>query len=100
MYWLPKFHKTPIGVRFIIASKNCSAKPLSDVISKIFKMLFQHIENFHNKRTFYSIYKKFWIVKNSFPIIEKLNIINTKKELKEFPPMILAFCITQYPIIY
>ena len=36
MYWLNKFHKTPIGARFIIASKNCSSKPLSGMISKIF----------------------------------------------------------------
>ena len=27
MYWLPKMHKTSIGARFIIASKNCSTKP-------------------------------------------------------------------------
>ena len=33
MYWLPKLHKTPpIGTRFIAASKNCSTKPLSDMI--------------------------------------------------------------------
>ena len=57
IYWLPKLHKTSIGAKFIIASKNCSTKPLSGVISKIFKMLFKHVENFHNnnfnKSTFY-----------------------------------------------
>ena len=36
MYCFPKLHKTPIGDRFIIASKNCGTKPLSSVISKIF----------------------------------------------------------------
>ena len=49
MYRLPKLHKTTIGVRLIIASKNCSAKVLSGVISKILKMLFKDVENFHNK---------------------------------------------------
>ena len=57
IYWLPKLHKTSIGAKFIIASKNCSTKPLSGVISKIFKMIFKHVENFHNnnfnKSTFY-----------------------------------------------
>ena len=55
MYWLPKLHKTPIGARCIIASKNCSTKPLSSVISKIFKILFRHAENFHKKSRFYSV---------------------------------------------
>ena len=36
MYWLLTMLKTPIGKRFIVASKNCSSKPLSDVTSKLF----------------------------------------------------------------
>ena len=82
MYWLSKLHKAPIGARFIIASKNYSTKPLSGVISKIFKILFKHVENLHNKTTFYSSYKKFWVAENYFPITEKLNIINTRKRTK------------------
>ena len=54
MYWLSKLHKTPIGARFIIVPENCSTKPLAGVISKLFKKLFKHVENFHNKNTFYS----------------------------------------------
>ena len=37
MYWTPKIHKTPIGARFIIASKLASLKPLAKVITFIFK---------------------------------------------------------------
>ena len=37
MYWLPKMHKNPVGFRFIIASKNCSTKPLTKVVSKYFQ---------------------------------------------------------------
>ena len=40
MFWLPKMHKTPIGERFIITLKNCSTKPLSDMISKVFNVIF------------------------------------------------------------
>ena len=83
MYWLPKLHKTAIVARFIIAAKNCSPKPLSGVTPKIFKMRFKHVENFHNKTTFCSSHKKFWVVENSFPIIEKLNITNTRKRAKK-----------------
>ena len=42
-------HRTPNGARFIIAFKNCGTKSLSGLISKVFKMLFKHVENFHNK---------------------------------------------------
>ena len=45
-------------------------------------MLCKHIENFDDKNTFYSSYKKFWVVQNSFPIIEKLNTINTRNRAK------------------
>ena len=49
MYCLPKMHNTPIGARVIDASMNCSTKPLSNVISKVFKMTFNHVESFHRK---------------------------------------------------
>ena len=41
MYWMPKKHKTPTGARFIVASSNCSTKPLSKVISSVFKLIKQ-----------------------------------------------------------
>ena len=40
MYWLSKLDKTLLGARFIEASKNCNTKPLSDTISKTFKIFF------------------------------------------------------------
>ena len=43
----------------------------------MFKMLFRQVENFQNKSTFYSSSGEF------FPIIEKLNIINTRKRAKK-----------------
>ena len=82
MYWLPKMHKTPVGARFIGASYYCSTNPLSDTISKIFIMVFNTAESFHNKSLFYSGCKKFWVVQNYFPIGTKLNKIKVKKKAK------------------
>ena len=82
MYWLPKMHKTPVGARFIVASYYCITNPLSDTISKIFIMVFNTVENFHNKSSVYSGCKKFWVVQNYFPIGTKLNKINFKKKAK------------------
>ena len=44
MYWLPKIHKTLVGVRFIVVSYYCITNPLSDKISK---MIFNTVESFH-----------------------------------------------------
>ena len=82
MHWLPKIHKTPSGARFILVSYYCSTNPLSDIISKIFKMVFNTPESFHNKSFFYSCCKIFWAVQNYFPIGTKLNKINVKKKAK------------------
>ena len=82
MYWLPKMHKTPIGTRFIIASKNCSTKPLSGIISNAFKLIFDSVNSFHNKNRYYSNLNKFWVVQNSLPIIKKLDKINLKNNAK------------------
>ena len=93
MYCLTKLYKTTIRARLYIASKICITEPLSGVTSKIFKILFKHAENFRNKSTLYSSYKRFWVVENSFLIIEKLNIINSRKRAKNLSPIILALCI-------
>ena len=64
MYLLPKMHKTPVTAKLIVASKNFSTKPLSDVISKVFKIIFNHVESFHIKSLFYTGFKTFWFVEN------------------------------------
>ena len=82
IYWMPKMHKNPSGARFIVASSKCSTKPLSKTISYIFKLIFEQIQNFNLKSKFYSNINCFWVVKNSFPVIEKLNKINKRKGAK------------------
>ena len=84
------------SARSIVALKNCSTDTLSDAISKVFKMIFNHIQSFHGKNLFYIFFKKFWVVENSLPIVTKLNEISTKKQDKS----ILTFdFITLYTTI-
>ena len=47
IYCLPKIHKTPIGNRLIIGSKEYNNKPLTQTIYNIFKMHFAHFNDFH-----------------------------------------------------
>ena len=86
MYWLPKMHKTPVGNRFIIASKFCSTKPLSRNLSTIFKLLYNQIQNYNTKEKYLSNYNMFWVLDNIDPIINKLEKIRQCPSL----PLILA----------
>ena len=83
MYWMPKMHKNPVDARFIVASTKCKTKPLAKAVSKVFKLIFMQIRNFHHKSTFYSKYNKFWVVENSSSVINKLSNINSRKRAKE-----------------
>ena len=82
MYWMPKLHKNPIGARFIIASKTSCNKPLSKIITIVFKMIYNQIENFHNKSKFCTNFDLFWVIQNSNPIIDILDKINKKSTAK------------------
>ena len=52
-------------------------------MSNAFKLIFTQIENFHKKSKFYKNYNRFLPVNNSRPLIEKLEVINTRKKAKE-----------------
>ena len=82
IYWIPKMHKSPVGQRFIIASKLCTTKKLSRDVSKVFKLLFQQTRSFHDKSHFYFNYNKFWVVENSTPILDKIHRTNAKRNAK------------------
>ena len=97
MYWIPKMHKNPVGARFIVASKTCSTKPLTEVISNVFKMLYKHVEGFNNKSHFYSSFKKFWVVQNSFPIIKQLDSVNAKNNAKRISTFDFSTLYTTIP---
>ena len=82
MYWITKLYKNSLGTPFIIASKNCSWKPLSKAVSNVFKLIYSQIENFHQKSKVLSNHNKFWVLQNVDPVIENINIINRKKKAK------------------
>ena len=97
MYWTPKMHKTPVGARFIIASKLCSTKPISKAVSNIFKLVFNQTENFHTKAKYLSNYNKFWVLQNVDPVIDKLNQINRKKNAKNISTYDFSTLYTKLP---
>ena len=94
---MPKMHYSPCRKRFIIASPHCSTKPLSKIVSKIFKHIFNQIHNYHDKCTFYKNYNKFWVIQNSFPVLKKLDEINLKKKAREISTFDFSTVYTKLP---
>ena len=97
MYWTPKMHYNPSRARFIVSSAKCSTKPISRVISNAFKLIFNQIQNFHDKSKFYKNYNRFWVINNSKPLIEKLEVINTRKKAKDISTFDFSTLYTKLP---
>ena len=97
MYWLPKMHYSPPRCRFIVASSSCSTKPLSRTASSIYKHIFNQVRNFHRKSTFYKNYNRFWVIENSFPVIEKLRKLNERKRARDISTYDFSTLYTKLP---
>ena len=97
MYWLPKMHYSPPRCRFIVASSYCSTKPLSRTASSIYKHIFNQVRNFHRKSTFYKNYNRFWVIENSFPVIEKLRKLNERKRARDISTYDFSTLYTKLP---
>ena len=97
MYWTPKMHYTPSRARFIVSSSKCSTKPLSRIISNTFKCFCNQIRSFHDKSRFYKNYNRFWVINNTKPFIDQLNIINTRKKAKEISTFDFSTLYTKLP---
>ena len=97
MYWTPKMHYTPSRARFIVSSAKCSTKPISRVVSNAFKLIFNQIQNFHHMSQFYKNYNRFWVINNSKPLIERLDVINTRKKAEDISTFDFSTLYTKLP---
>ena len=97
MYWMPKMHYQPSRARFIVASAVCSTKPISNLVSIIFRKIFQQLQNFHSKAQFYKNYKRFWVIQNSKTLLQKLEKINLKKGAKDISTFDFSTLYTKLP---
>ena len=82
MYWMPKMHKNPIKARFIVASPNCSIKPLSKAITSAFRLFYRQIESYNNKSRYFTGVNSFWVVQSNKPVFEAINRLNKRKKAK------------------
>ena len=76
LYWIVKMHKIPSKQRYIAASSCCSTKPLSEALTKCFKVIeLQHRYICSQYNSTYGI-NPMWIIHNSFSVHKIITPLN------------------------
>ena len=70
---------------------------LKKAVTRAFKLIFKLTQSFHEKSHFYPDYKKFWIVENFRPVIDRLDQIKTKQNAKRISNFDISTCYTKLP---
>ena len=96
-YWMPKMHKSPVGSRFIIASKTCANKILSKHVTAAFRLFYDSLRVYHDKIRFFSGIKTFWVAQNNQPVIDSIVKINSKGNAKCVSTFDFATLYTKIP---
>ena len=97
MYWMPKMHKSPIGARFIVASKLCSTKPLSKDVASIFSLLFQSVQRYHHKAKYFSGMNRFWVIQNNSEVVDSVNKFNSRRSARSVSTFDFTTLYTNIP---
>jgi hypothetical protein len=66
-------------------------------VSNAFKLIYNQIQNFHEQSKFYKNYNRFWVINNSKPHIERLDVINTRKKAKDISTFDFSTLYTKLP---
>ena len=77
---IPKFHKTPLKFRTIIASSKCVTKPLSQKLCKCLKLIQTSLHNYCTAVKNTTNINSFWIIDNNLPIIKDITILSKKNK--------------------
>lgn len=62
MYWLPKFHKDPVGARFIAASVDCTTSKLSKILSDVLGLVLETLREKDDETLSKTGIRRFFIV--------------------------------------
>ena len=97
IYWLPKLHKKPTKARFIIAAPKCSLKLMSKAITKVFKLMYNQIEDYNKKCHFFTGVKTFWTIQNNSPVIKSINNLNKRNKALQITSFDFSTLYTKIP---
>ena len=66
-------------------------------MSNLFKNIFSQISGFQQRSILHKNNNRFWVVKNSYRLIEKMNTINSKKKAREMSTFDFSTLYTELP---
>ena len=95
-YGILKMHKSPFRSRFIIASKQCVVKPLSENITATFK-LFKSMEKHNNKSKLCMGVDLFWVIQKNVLVIDALNKLSNQAAANSFSTYYFSTLCTNIP---
>jgi hypothetical protein len=79
---IPKFHKSPVDFRTIIASKSAVTKNISVLVSNALKLVQSNLRKYCNKMYQTSGVNAFWIIDNHDPILANISGLSKDKLAK------------------
>ena len=82
IYMMPKFHKKPVGSRYIAASVSTSLKLLAKILSPILKDIQGKMKSKANYEFKFHDTSGFWIADNNFDMRKNLERLNNQKDAR------------------
>ena len=82
---------------FIIASPECSIKPLLKDVTCILKLLQNNVTNYHDKRRVWTNVSNFWVIQNNQPVTERIEKINNAQKAKTVQTFDFSTLYTKIP---
>jgi len=79
------------------AAPSCSIKPLSKVLTKIFKLFFRQVQTYNEKSFFYSSVKTFWVIQNITEVIDCINKLNKRGSFRSMSTFDFSTLYTKIP---
>ena len=84
LQWIPKFHKNPIGYRFIAGSREKVLTVLEVEVQKILNLLETHFRNYCEVIRSNSGFKHFFSINNSKQALEMMNNVSNPEVFDSF----------------
>ena len=97
IYWIPKFHKSPVKARFIIASSRSTTKKLANNISICLKHLILVRKSYCKKIQDLTGIKRWWIIDNNVDVISQIREINESSGAKNINTYDFSTLYTNIP---
>ena len=76
LYWLPKMHKKIPKCRYIAASNSCTTKPLSTIITKCLKLIYNQHKKYCDAIFRRTGVNRMWVIDNSQSVLDQIDNFN------------------------